>query len=155
MHKLGFSTNTGMAVPEYQDLTFIADLPGSKTGRIRIFGLWGTSFISMGRDLADTTVTQYNARGTATDFGAGLGVIGVSHTLFLNKDTRLKSTFSLQQSRSGVVLDSVNNDSFSPFLRNSNHEKPPYIIYRVDPPFSGEVMVSGPKSPEFRAWLDK
>jgi len=29
------------------------------------------------------------------------------------------------------------------------------IKLTVDPPFSGEVMVSGPKSPEFRAWLDK
>ena len=122
MHKLGFDTNTGMAVPEYQDLTFMADIPGSKTGRIKIFGLWGNSFISMGRDLADTTETQYNARGIATDFNAGLGVIGVSHTLFLNKDTRLKSTFSVQQSKSGTVLDSVKNESFSPFLRNSSHE---------------------------------
>jgi len=122
MHKLGFGTNTGMAVPEYQDLTFMVDIPGTKTGRIKIFGLWGDSFISMGRDLSDTTETQYNARGTATDFGAGLGVLGVSHTLFFNKDTRLKSTFSLQQSKSGVVLDSVGNETFSPFLRNSNRE---------------------------------
>ncbi len=122
MHKIGFSTNTGTAVPEYQDLTFMADLPGSKAGRIKIFGLWGTSFISLGRDLADTTDTQYNARGTATDFGSGLGVIGVSHTLFFNKLTRLKSTLSFQQSRSGVVLDSVNSESFSPFIRNSNRE---------------------------------
>jgi len=29
------------------------------------------------------------------------------------------------------------------------------IKLTLDPPFSGEVMVSGPKSPEFRAWLDK
>jgi DNA-binding LytR/AlgR family response regulator len=29
------------------------------------------------------------------------------------------------------------------------------IKLTVDPPFSGEVMVSGPKSPEFRVWLDK
>jgi hypothetical protein len=122
MHKLGFGTNTGMAVPEYQDLTFMVDIPGTKTGRFKIFGLWGDSFISMGRDLSDTTETQYNARGTATDFGAGLGVLGISHTLFFNKDTRLKSTFSLQQSKSGVVLDSVENGTFSPFLRNSNSE---------------------------------
>lgn len=29
------------------------------------------------------------------------------------------------------------------------------IKLTVDPPFSGEVMVSGPKTPEFRAWLEK
>ncbi|MDZ7635058.1 MAG: LytTR family DNA-binding domain-containing protein [Bacteroidales bacterium] len=29
------------------------------------------------------------------------------------------------------------------------------IKLTVDPPFSGEVMVSGTKSPEFRAWLEK
>jgi hypothetical protein len=122
MHKLGFGTGTGQAIPQYQDFTFLADFPSTRAGRIKLFGLWGKSYISMGRDLSDTSATQYNARGTATDFGADLGVIGTSHTLFINENTRLRSTLSWQFSGSGVVLDSVRNEEFKPYVRNNNRE---------------------------------
>jgi hypothetical protein len=122
MHRLGFGTGTGTAIPQYQDFTFLTDIPTAKAGRIKLFGLWGRSFISMGRDVADTTETQYNARGTATDFGADIGVAGASHTWFFNENTRLRSTLSWQFSGSNVVLDSVSNEQFIPFVRNNNHE---------------------------------
>jgi len=122
MHRLGFGSGTGMAIPEYQDFTFLTDIPSTKAGRIKFFGLWGKSFISMGRNLGDTTETQYNARGTATDFGADLAVIGATHTLYFNESTRLRSTLSWQTYGSSVVLDSVSNDTFNPFVRNNNRE---------------------------------
>ena len=67
--KMGFNVGTGAAIPEYQDITFLVDVPGTKTGRIKLFGLWGKSFIALGRDLSDTAENQYNPRGAATDFG--------------------------------------------------------------------------------------
>ena len=115
--KLGFSTGTGAAVPRYKDLTFLIDVPGKKIGRIKLFGLWGKSFIDLGRDLNDTTENQYNSRSVATDFGSELGVIGLSHSKYYNETTRLKTTLSWQHSQSLTALDSVINRSFMPFLR--------------------------------------
>jgi hypothetical protein len=120
--KLGFNTGTGTAIPQYQDLTFLVDLPGTKSGRFKIFGLWGKSFIALGRDLSNTSSNQYNALGTATDFGANLGVIGLSHTYYINDKTRIKSTLSLQGSGSLAVVDSIKNETFLPYVRADQKE---------------------------------
>lgn len=100
--KMGFNVGTGTAIPQYQDLTFLVDLPGTKSGRFKLFGLWGKSFIALGRDLTDTTENLYNPIGAATDFGSELGVIGLSHTYYFNEKTRIKSSLSWQIGRAHV-----------------------------------------------------
>jgi hypothetical protein len=122
MDELGFNSGTGTAIPQYKDFTFLADVPGTKAGRFKVFGLWGTSMIRLGRNLADTTGNQYNLRGTATDFGSDLAVIGSTHTYFFNENTRLKSTLSWQQFGSTTVFDSVRNDAFMPVFRGNQTE---------------------------------
>jgi hypothetical protein len=123
MDKLGFSVGTGAAIPQYKDFTFLADVPGTKSGRFKVFGLWGKSFIDLGRNLTDTTENQYNLRGTATDFGSDLAVIGTSHTYFFNENTRIKSTLSLQQTSSSAVVDSIGNEVFVPVYRGNQTEQ--------------------------------
>jgi hypothetical protein len=116
--KIGFSVGTGDAVPQYKDLTFMVDLPATKAGRFKIFGLFGDSYIELGRDASDTTANNYNTQGTATNFGAGLGVVGASHTYFFNEKTRIKSTFSWQATNSSTILDSMKQEQVLPFLRS-------------------------------------
>jgi len=122
MHHIGFDVGTGTAVPQYQDFTFLADIPGTSLGRFRIFGLWGKSYIELGRDLSDTTANQYNFRGTANDFGSDLAVAGISNTIFLSPNTRLRSTLSLQQSGTHTRFDSVKNQTFIPVYRGEQKE---------------------------------
>jgi hypothetical protein len=122
MHQIGFDVGTGTAVPQYQDFTFLADIPGTSLGRFRIFGLWGNSFIELGRDLSDTAANQYNFRGTATDFGSNLAVAGISNTIFLSENTRLRNTLSLQQSRTLTLFDSVKTQTFIPIYRGEQKE---------------------------------
>mgnify|MGYP001212094539 CR=1 FL=1 len=122
MNQIGFSVGTGAAVPRYKDLTFVMDVPGTKYGRFKLIGLWGQSLINLGRDLSDTAANQYNFRGTATDFGSGLAVIGLSHTWFPGPKTRLRSTLSWQRTYSEAILDSVVNDAFKPFYRGYEDE---------------------------------
>jgi hypothetical protein len=123
LDKIGFNVGTGSAVPQYNDFTFMLDVPSTKVGRLKFFGLHGTSFIGLGRDLNDTTENQYNSRGMATDFEAKLGVIGASHLLNLRGNIRIKSTLSWQNSHALAVLDSVNNKTFVPYLRGDQGEK--------------------------------
>jgi hypothetical protein len=122
MNDLGFNVGTGAAIPRYKDFTFLVDIPGKKAGRIKLFGLWGKSFIDLGRNLSDSTENQYNQRGTATDYGSDLGVLGLTHTYFFNDKTRLKTTLSWQHSGSNAVLDSVKNLTFIPFIRQDQSE---------------------------------
>ncbi len=44
--KMGFNFGTGEAIPQYKDLTFLVDLPGTRLGRFKVFGLWGDSFLT-------------------------------------------------------------------------------------------------------------
>jgi hypothetical protein len=123
MDKLGFNFGTGEAIPQYKDLTFLVDLPGTRYGRFKVFGLWGDSFIKLGREASDTAANSYSSRGMATDFGSGLAVLGGSHTFYFNEKTRIKSTLSYQQTHSTTVLDSVYQDFPEvPFLRSRQQE---------------------------------
>ncbi len=119
---LGFSVGTGEAIPQYKDLTFMVDLPGTKLGRFKLFGLLGNSYIELGREAADTTANSYNPKGTAIDFGSSLAVAGLSHTYYFTERTRLKSTFSWQKTRSSTILDSLQKEIATPFLRSWQEE---------------------------------
>ncbi len=109
-HKLGIDIGTGAAIPEYKDLTFLIDIPGTKLGRFKIIGLFGDSYISLGREKEDTANNQYTARGTATDFGSKLAVAGLSHVYYINENSRFKTTLSWQTTSSTTVLDSILNN---------------------------------------------
>jgi len=125
MNKLGFSLGTGEAIPQYKDLTFLVDLPTTKLGRMKVFGLLGNSYIELGREATDTLENAYNGRGTATNFGSGLGVIGLSDTYYFNEKTRLRTTLSYQHTYSRTKLDSIKNNSSEliPFVRNNQREE--------------------------------
>jgi hypothetical protein len=109
-HKLGIDIGTGAAIPEYKDLTFLIDIPGTKLGRFKVIGLFGDSYISLGREKEDTANNQYTTRGTGTDFGSKLGVIGLSHVYYINENSRFKTTLSYQSTSSTTVLDSIKNN---------------------------------------------
>ena len=111
MNKLGINFGTGQAIPQYKDLTFITDLPGTKAGRFKLIGLWGDSFIQLGRDAADTLSTSYNLSGTATDFGSQLGFIGLTHTLYVNENSRFLSSVSWQYLESTTKYDSAYHET--------------------------------------------
>jgi len=118
--KLGFDLGTGSAVPQYKDLTFLVDIPNRKTGRIKLFGVWGNSDIK----LIDSTDNAYNQAGVATHFGSNLTVLGLSHTYFLNEKMRFKSTVSYQQTAALTEVDSVDYDEdiLSPWYRSDQAE---------------------------------
>lgn len=111
MDKLGLNFGTGQAIPEYKDLTFITDLPGTKAGRFKLIGLWGDSFIKLGRNPADTLSTSYNLNGTATDFGSQLGFIGLTHTVYVNENSRFLSSVSWQYLESTTKYDSAYHET--------------------------------------------
>lgn len=124
MNKIGFNFGTGMAIPQYKDFTFLLDVPGTKLGRFKVFGLFGDSYIELGRELGDTTASSYNPIGSAINFGSQLGLIGLSHTYFINDKIRFKSTFSVQTTRVSTTVDSTNlrEDIFKPFYRSKQTE---------------------------------
>ena len=106
MHAMGMDFGTGAAIPQYKDVSYNIVIPTKSHSIFSLFGLWGNSFIQLGRD-ADTVESSYNARATGTDFGSGLGIFGASHTHYFNQNTRLKTTLSYQNTKVTTEFDSI------------------------------------------------
>ena len=114
--QLGFNMGTGTAIPEYNDLSVIVDLPTNKIGRFKFVGLSGNSFIKLGRSFDVNEAITHNQVGYATDFGADLNVAILTHTLMFGENTRLKTSLSYQNSSSTTqndTIDYINKTYFS------------------------------------------
>ena len=73
----------GDAVPEFQDVAFNVHLPTKNAGTFSLFGIGGVSKIN-----EDEEEYQYKYNGN-------MGVVGLSHTYFINNNTFLKGTVAL------------------------------------------------------------
>jgi len=124
MKLIGLDFGTGAAVPQYKDFTFMVDVPGTKLGRFKLFGLWGSSYIELGREEEDENESSYNQRGWATNFGSDLALAGLTHTYFLNENIRFRSTLSYQTTSVTTELDSVDFtiDKADPYFRSKETE---------------------------------
>ncbi len=121
--KLGFNVGTGSAIPEYKDMTFILDIPGTRYGRFKVIGLFGDSYIELGYHDEENENNSYSQRGTTIDYGSKLAVGGVTHALFFNEKLGIKSLISTQYTQSTAKLDSLKSNKASmPFFRGNQQE---------------------------------
>ncbi|MCU0443296.1 MAG: TonB-dependent receptor [Microscillaceae bacterium] len=110
---LGIPFGTGTAVPQYQDISFKINLPSQKIGTFSIFGLGGTSKI----DLLGSDTEKPDPQDAFGDinedsrFKAGMGVVGVSHTYFFNKNTYSEITLAVSGSYNRGTIDSLTRSS--------------------------------------------
>ena len=86
--------NLGVAaVPQFQDLTFVVDVPtGSKAGKFTAWGIGGISSINISDNpgFNSAVVEKRDQR-----LGSDMGVFGLSHLLFLGERTTLKSSVAI------------------------------------------------------------
>ena len=125
LNAMGISFGAGTAIPQYQDLTFKIDLPGTKWGRFTLIGLGGLSYIELhDSDQAEVDKDDdldYNYGGVDLDFGSDMGILGLSHLYFINKTTRIKTFLSIQGIRTTTLIDSLEFESDGTLIPNSNY----------------------------------
>jgi len=138
--KLGLDAGTGTAIPEYNDLSVIADIPTRKLGHFKYVGIYGSSFIRLNRSFDVTEATTHSQLGYATDFGAGLNVSILTHTLMLSENTKLKTSLSYQNSSSTTLNDTINYDNHTYFTNYAGKlaEKKEIISTLLKHKFSAE-----------------
>ncbi len=125
MNAIGLDFGTGTAIPQYQDLTFKINLPGTKWGRFTLIGLGGLSYIEL-HDSDQVEVDKnddlnYNYGGVDLDFGSDMGILGFSHLYFINKTTRIQTFLSVQGIRTTTLIDSLEFESDGTLIPNSNY----------------------------------
>ncbi|MBN2520872.1 MAG: TonB-dependent receptor, partial [Bacteroidales bacterium] len=136
MHYLGFGTETGSAVPFYQDLSFKFDFPKTKVGRISLFGLGGKSNIKLLADTTDEEGNAYNTSFSNTYYIADMGVIGLSHLIFLNEKTRIKSTVSVYGTTNSTEFDKVY------YVKDNSTVKDSIVDFYRSKYFDGKISFS-------------
>ncbi len=104
--------NFGFAsVPTYQDLSFKFNILTKKAGTFKLFGLGGissTEFLDSKK--VETQFSPAN-KGENVSFGSRTGIMGISHTYFLNPNTFVKSTIAVTYEGNKSKRDSIQVDN--------------------------------------------
>ena len=105
---LGISLGTGGALPIYQDLSFKIDVPTKKAGRFSVFGVGGISNIDLldsERDFDPENLFNQNSEDIRQK--TSMGVIGLTHLYFFNKNTFSQLNLAVSRAAENVTSDSV------------------------------------------------
>lgn len=108
------SSATGTnAVPNYKDLTFNITLGKSrKYGSFNFFGILGLSNIDfLGKEVDSKDLFANADEDLSTE--SKLGIVGLSHKIFLSKDTYLYTVLMGAYTGNGVTIDKTNDKSIA------------------------------------------
>lgn len=107
---------------KYQDLSFKLHFPTKKAGS---FTLWGIGFGDNAGSTAKKNRNEwkYEEDNEENDVTQNTGVAGLTHKLFLNKRTHIKTTFAATNSQTDWTVDKLNNAlQFQPLYRANFNE---------------------------------
>lgn len=94
-------------LPEYQDLSFKLNFPTKKAGTFSLFGIGGLNTATKSPEKDDTKWDDDHPNFKLNNKGT-LGVAGISHQLFLNKHSYLKTILSASIENYDQVTDTLN-----------------------------------------------
>ncbi len=114
------------AIPQYQDFTFKLNFPGTKFGKFSVFGIGGLSHITIIENQKDSSDMSFPSAGYDAYYKSGMGVVGITHTYFINESTYLKTAIANSIIQSNVRLDTtdlINNKSLTTYGQLSWEQK--------------------------------
>ena len=103
-----FGINTGI-VPKYQDLNIKIDIPTRKAGTFTITGIGGLSDIELFDSRKDQSDWLFPDYGEDLSNGSNLGVLGISHQIFIRNNLRWKNMLYVVASETRTKIDTFSN----------------------------------------------
>lgn len=97
----------GGIVPDYQDLSFKINLPTKNIGTFALFGLGGINKATKNAE-KDSTKWNDDNENFVLDGRGKLGIIGLSHQLFLSSDSYIKTVISATGDNYSEKVDTLN-----------------------------------------------
>ena len=101
------------AIPQYQDVSFKINLPGTKAGKFSLFGVGGSSFIEILNKNRKPNDWTFGRNDLDLRFESAMGVVGLSHLYFFNSNTRIKTILASSYTKSRAKADSAYIDKVS------------------------------------------
>ncbi len=121
--KIGFAS-----IPSYQDLSFKFNFVTRKLGTFKLFGLGGvssTDFLDSKRD--ENQFSPAN-KGENVHFGSKTGILGLSHTYFLDNRTFLKTTIAFTYEGNASQRDSIGTNNTTKAIGGFGYDQQKVII---------------------------
>ena len=104
---LGGFLDIGGVLPKYQDLSFKLNFPTKKAGTFSLFGLGGLN-TALKDPVKDSTKWTDSDPNFVLVSPGKLGVAGISHQIFLNKQSYIKTTFAASAQYTEANIDTLN-----------------------------------------------
>jgi|WetSurSiteA1Bulk_404760.scaffolds.fasta_scaffold01614_2 hypothetical protein len=117
---LGIDMGIG-AVPYYQDLSFKLDFPGTRLGRISVFGLGARDHITF-----DDPADEYGKK-EYTDFACDIGALGLNHILRIHENSRLKTTVGITYQKNATISKVYRDEVLNDWYGDDLHESKIYL----------------------------
>lgn len=141
---LGFQFGTGVAIPQYQDLTFKLNFPDKK-GSTSFFGIGGLSEIKLFQSEDDNT----NAYGNDLEdlsYATKTGVLGVVRKQKLGARTNAKFVLATNASATRTVLDTFALENgeirdYAGFYRDNSHQGKYTAYAQLDHKFNSKSSI--------------
>lgn len=118
-NKLGIRFGVS-ASPEYQDVCYKINLPTNKAGIFTLWGLGGTSKLSLLDSDLKPSDWSYIKKGEDLVFKTSMAAAGVSHTYFFNSKTSGKLNLSFSGTLLDAYIDTISPVDYSKFLDRKN-----------------------------------
>ncbi len=136
---LGVNLGTGAAIPQYQDLTFNVSLPTDKIGKFTIFGFGGVSDIEFKGEDSDS-LDLFSDAFTDSRFATGTGMVGASHSYFLNNTTLSKLVVATSTNQERGAIDSLtpNYESSAPIYGQLYNQDKYSVNYKINKKFNAK-----------------
>jgi len=113
---LGMDIGTN-AIPNYKDITFKFDFGTTKLGTFSLFGIGGLSDISfLGEEIGDDDLFANADADSRAE--SELGIIGLKHSIILNKRSYLKSIISASHAANIFTEDRYLDENYTDSYRN-------------------------------------
>lgn len=100
--------NTGI-VPKYQDVNLKITIPTRKSGTFTVTAIEGTSYIELYDSRNDQSEWTFPDYGEDLSNGSDLGVLGITHQIFLNPSLRWKNMLYVVGSKVFTKIDTFSN----------------------------------------------
>ncbi len=115
-------------VPQFQDLTFITNLPKTKAGTFKVFGVGGISYIQALNEDRNTDDWSMGHNDLDYTFGSNMGVVGISNRYFFNNTTRIKTVVAVSGTQNTSRVDSAFADKPSEIYYGDNSYEIKYTV---------------------------
>ncbi len=110
--KLGLNLGLGTAVPKYQDINTVVNIPTKKAGNFKLWAIGGNSKITFENNGDDESDNNYYDQEQSNLFKENNNLIsGITHKYFFNEKTSSKISFSYSSINEKVKIDTLDTNS--------------------------------------------